>query len=185
MGSIYVRAKVKTGRASARTVQFEVDGGSATSVIGLNTACRLSPDLVSKAKEVRRETVGGATLVGLQLPPTSIATGRYKATLNDIFIPIVEEVVLQRKNRRTGRVITKTIRREVDRDEPPLLGQDFLQATGAVANHAEHKLDGVRDGLYDPPASLSRKFRQRPATQQDSALIRSLASCAVTRRSRR
>lgn len=179
MGDIYVRARVKVGTAAARSIRMEVDGGAKTSVIGLNIACRLAPNLIETAEEVRRETAGGAILVGLQLPSITVKAGRHEATLRDVFVPVAEEIVLKRKNPKTGRVEEKTARRLIDRDEPPLLGQDFLQATGALPNHAAHRLDGVREVLYDPPASLSRKFKQRPATKQDRALIRALARCTV------
>lgn len=182
MGEIYVRARVSVGSATARPLRMEVDGGAKTSVIGLNIACRLTPNLIERAEEVRRVTAGGAVLVGLQLPPMSVTAGRYKATLTDVFVPIAEEIVLKRKNPKTGRTEKKTARRPVDRNEPPLLGQDFLQATGAFLNYTTHRLEGVHDALYQPTATLSRKFKQRPATKQDRELIRTLAWCAVPSR---
>ena len=177
MGDIHVRAKIAVGAAQPRTMKMQVDGGSVTSVIGLNDACDLVPGLVSKGAKIRRETVGGSVLIGLQLNSVSVTIGKRKAVLHDVFVPVAEEITIKRTDIKTGRAVTKTARRPVDRNEPPLIGQDFLQATDSIINYATHRLEGIE--FYEPVASLSRKFRQLPATEQDREVLRAMAHCRV------
>lgn len=172
MGDIRVKLvatrKGKTLRSAAL-----VDNGAVTSVFGLDDACQLGLD-VARAKKVHRETAGGLRLAGLRLRDVHVRAGEREAILNDVFVPVAQVITV--RDPKTGRTVEKSA--PVARDEEPLLGQDFLQASQSYLDFATDSLRGVEE--LGPPVRLHQKPVVRPATRTERELIRALATCPVT-----
>ena len=149
-----------------------VDNGAQTSMLGLNDACRLGLD-IARAKKVDRETAGGLLLSGLRLRGVHVEANGRTAKLDDVFVPIAQEIIVG------GREVS----RPVGREQEPLLGQDFLQASNSFLDFENDTLLGIE--TLGPPISLSRKERVRPASKEHRELIRALATCPVPKRKRR
>jgi len=176
MGDIRVRFTA-TRRGKKLRGAALVDSGAATTMFGLHDACRLGLNL-EKAPKVDRETAGGLLLTGLRLTGVHVEANGRKAVLEDVFVPIAQVVKVRDK---TGKINTKT--KAVVRDQEPLLGQDFLQASGSFLDFATDSLRGVES--LGPPIRLTRKFHVRPASRRSLELIRALASCPTKERRRK
>lgn len=161
MGRIHVKAKVKF--REQRTLSLLVDSGADSTTIGLNAACKLGLDVMSAPIE-SRTTVGKAILKGFRLDGVTIETRGRKATLDDVFVPVV---------RQEGKRVF-----EIDRNEEALLGHDFLQKSRSIL---DFKNDTLR-GLEPETIRLHEPTKRLRATKADRAMLRSVAYCEGPKR---
>ncbi len=162
-------------KASRKGLSIEgqalVDSGAVTSVFSFNTACKLGIDEKNTIKVIR-EGVGGIRLRGLRLHNVVIEANGRRARLYDIFVPISQESYEIDKKTKAKKLVLVAL----DRDEPPLLGQDFLQKSKAILDFNN---DTLRGNSGDGTFSLSRKFKTRLATAKEAKEIELAAKCQI------
>jgi len=150
MGEIKVRFKASVKGKSIRGRAL-VDGGSEDTLLNLNQACELGLN-VAHAKIVDREAVGGIKVHGYELSVTVETEGK-KARVR-AFVPVARET-------------EAGVREAFPRNEEPLIGQDFLQRTGANLNYKKDALEGI--GF--------RRWRRKKASAATVRFLRGHSFC--------
>jgi hypothetical protein len=157
MGRIHVKAKLKRGRKSINSSML-VDSGADATMLNLDEACKLGLD--PERAEVQTITAaGGAKLQAYRMANVSIAVGKRKAVLEEVYVPamIIEG---QGTNRRF-----KQIREE------SMLGHDFMQKSKSVIDYETHELRGYQTVRLRP------ELNPRPASAVMAKQVREFARC--------
>lgn len=162
MGKIVVPISVTKGRHKFSGKAL-VDSGADVTNLNPGDACNIGFDIFS-APNVEMKTAGGGTIRGVHLHNVTIVSGKRRAKLGKVFVPLTR--VVRRKD-------GTEFERRVEYGQPNLLGHDFLQKARAYLDFDTHTLRGLEE--LGPPVSLSRDTKFYPVPKKDREIMRAVA----------